>query len=139
MGRIFSKKAIQYKLEALTLKYKAKVMEFINDDEKIEHFLQGCEEILYLVPVVGDLASEIPTVISMLRAHFKKEYTGASNAGIIWIMAGMLYFLAPVDFVPDAIPGIGKVDDVAILAYVLKKVEPDLEKYKEWQKVNCLR
>ena len=139
MGRIISTASMKYKLEMLKDRYKNKAKELLNDDEKIEKFLQECEEILFVVPVLGDLLSDIPTIISMIRAYLKKEYTDVSNTAIISLLAGMLYFAAPVDLVPDFIPGVGKVDDIAILAYVIRKAAPDLEKYKEWQKQHCLR
>jgi uncharacterized membrane protein YkvA (DUF1232 family) len=36
--------------------------------------------------------------------------------------AALLYFLSPMDFLPDVIPGLGYVDDLAVLAYVLKTI-----------------
>ncbi len=34
----------------------------------------------------------------------------------IMIVAGVLvYFLSPIDFIPDFIPGLGQVDDLAVL------------------------
>src|SRR6186713_1642168 len=33
--------------------------------------------------------------------------------------AALLYFLSPMDLLPDVIPGLGYVDDLAVLAYVL--------------------
>lgn len=139
MGRIISTASMKYKLGMLKDRYMGKAKALLNDDEKIEKFLQECEELLFVVPAIGDILSDIPTIISMLRAYLKKEYTDVSNAAIISLLAGMLYFAAPVDFVPDFIPGMGKVDDIAILAFVIRKTEQDLEKYKEWQKQHCLR
>jgi uncharacterized membrane protein YkvA (DUF1232 family) len=36
------------------------------------------------------------------------------------LAAALLYFLSPLDLLPDVIPGLGYVDDLAVLAYVLK-------------------
>jgi uncharacterized membrane protein YkvA (DUF1232 family) len=38
------------------------------------------------------------------------------------LAAALLYFISPLDLVPDIIPGLGYVDDLAVLAYVLKTV-----------------
>jgi uncharacterized membrane protein YkvA (DUF1232 family) len=40
--------------------------------------------------------------------------------------------LNPADLFPDFILGVGYLDDAAVIAFCLKLVEQDLEKYKQW-------
>jgi len=47
------------------------------------------------------------------------------------IALALLYFIRPVDFIPDAIPLIGYMDDMAILNNIWEKVEMDLLNYAE--------
>ena len=50
-------------------------------------------------------------------------------------MASLLYFVSPVDLIPD-VPGIGQVDDVAVIGFALKIAHDDLLQYEEWRKKN---
>lgn len=49
------------------------------------------------------------------------------------IAGALLYFLSPIDFIPDSIPGIGYVDDAAVVLACLKLVQSDVDEYREWQ------
>ncbi|CAI8800361.1 YkvA family protein [Methylocaldum szegediense] len=47
---------------------------------------------------------------------------------------GLLYLVNPVELIPDVIPMIGYLDDIAVMAVVLKLVKAELEKYAAWRK-----
>ena len=40
----------------------------------------------------------------------------------MWIIGALGYLILPIDLIPDFIPGIGYVDDLVALIFVLKKV-----------------
>ncbi len=56
-----------------------------------------------------------------------------SFIGIIGIMIGVTvlgalgYLIAPVDFIPDLIPGMGFVDDIGALTVVIKKMSEHID------------
>ena len=105
----------------------------INDYDKLEEFLKKLENKLTEIPVAGDKLSKVPLMISLVRAFAKNEYTEPTFATIVKIVGALIYILSPVDLIPDAIPGIGYVDDAAVVAFCLKMVDDDLEKYKKWR------
>ena len=45
---------------------------------------------------------------------------------VLLIVAGLLYFLMPLDAVPDVVPLVGYVDDLTVLAGVVAQLEPVL-------------
>lgn len=45
----------------------------------------------------------------------------------------LLYFLNPLDIIPDFIPGIGYIDDIAIMSIALGWIETDLHEYLDWK------
>jgi uncharacterized membrane protein YkvA (DUF1232 family) len=49
------------------------------------------------------------------------------------IVFTLIYVLNPFDLVPDMLPVIGQMDDVAVLGACLILVEQDLHKYKDWK------
>ncbi|MDA8228801.1 MAG: DUF1232 domain-containing protein [Desulfitobacterium hafniense] len=51
-------------------------------------------------------------------------------------MSALIYFVSPIDLLPDSIPVLGYVDDTAVVAFVWRMVEDDVEEYKKWQAKN---
>lgn len=52
------------------------------------------------------------------------------------IAGGLLYFLNPFDLIPDILPIIGYIDDVAVLTTIINSLQNELEAYQKWKKKN---
>jgi len=52
---------------------------------------------------------------------------------LIAVVAGLLYFVAPLDAIPDWIPGFGFIDDLAVLGWVMRKWSGELEAFRAWR------
>ena len=50
------------------------------------------------------------------------------------LAGALIYFISPVDLIPDWIPMAGFLDDAAILAAVFKLSEADLKFYRRWKR-----
>ena len=46
--------------------------------------------------------AELKTMLDLLRAWARHEYSGVSNANLVLIVGAAVYFLMPVDLVPDS-------------------------------------
>ena len=53
---------------------------------------------------------------------------------MISVVAGLMYFLSPVDAIPDFIPVFGMLDDVAVLAWLMKVLDDELNAFRAWRK-----
>jgi len=49
---------------------------------------------------------------------------------IILVIIGLVYFVSPVDFIPDFILAAGYIDDASILAFIISQINTELENYK---------
>ncbi|WP_034256809.1 YkvA family protein [Adhaeribacter aquaticus] len=89
---------------------------------------------------VGAIAQEVwdslQTLTRMIKAAVTGEYTGIPTSTIVGGIAVLIYFLTPIDFVPDFIPVIGLLDDVALLAWFMTSIKHELDKFAEWEKGN---
>lgn len=110
-----------------------KAEEILEDEDKLEKFLNRLENKLKKVPVGGEILSMVPVMISMLRSYFKKEYKDVPIGTLIALISALLYWLAPVDVIPDAIPLAGYVDDATVITACLKLINDDLKEYKAWR------
>ena len=113
-----------------------KAEEILEDEDKLEKFLDRLERKLKKVPVGGDILSMLPVMISMLRSYFKKEYKDIPIGTMIALISALLYWVTPIDVLPDALPVVGYVDDAAVIAACLKLINDDLKDYTEWKEKN---
>lgn len=72
-------------------------------------------------------------MIGLLRAWASGDYTGVSTRSLVAIVGAVLYFVTPLDAIPDFLFGFGLIDDAAIITYVLSRVKGELEAYAAWQ------
>ena len=110
-----------------------KAEKLLKDEDRMERFLERLEHKLKKVPVVGEKLSNIPMLVSLVRAYVKKDYQDIPIGSIIAIVCVLIYFVSPIDLLPDSIPVLGYIDDVGIFALVWPMVEDDVEEYKNWQ------
>ncbi len=72
----------------------------------------------------------------LLLALVKDYWHGAYRQVPYWTLAAvafvLLYVANPLDLIPDALPGIGLVDDAAVLSVCLLMIEQDLHEYRGW-------
>jgi uncharacterized membrane protein YkvA (DUF1232 family) len=71
----------------------------------------------------------------MLRSWQKGAYKNAPKGMLISAVAALVYFLAPIDALPDFILGTGFLDDAAVFAFVIRSISGDLKKYADWETV----
>ena len=72
-------------------------------------------------------------MLHLMQAWVGREYSNISNANLVLIVGAVVYFLAPIDLVPDFIAGLGLVDDAAVIAWVVDAVRDELAKFKAWR------
>ena len=113
--------------------FTAQAEEIIKNPQKLEELLQQLEAKLKDVPKAGDALSRIPLMISMVRSYITKEYTEISPKVIFSLVCAIIYLLKGKDVIPDNIPVVGYVDDLAVFAAAFMINEPELQAYTQWR------
>jgi uncharacterized membrane protein YkvA (DUF1232 family) len=49
------------------------------------------------------------------------------------IGGGLLYFILPADLIPDFIPLVGYLDDLAVLTTIMNSLKGELNTYRSWK------
>lgn len=70
----------------------------------------------------------------LVTSYARGHYRALPLKTLLVIMASLIYFLNPIDLVPDAILGVGLVDDLAVLTWVYRTVHQELNKFLQWEK-----
>ncbi len=68
-----------------------------------------------------------------LYAYANGNYKDISNTSIVAVIGSLLYFISPLDVVPDFILGLGFLDDAFIIGYVFNKITKELDQYQKWK------
>ncbi|EIK97968.1 hypothetical protein PMM47T1_05629 [Pseudomonas sp. M47T1] len=81
----------------------------------------------------SQLKSNAKLLQDLCLAYWRGEYRQVNPRALVMIVAGLLYFVSPIDAIPDWIPGIGFLDDIAVLAWVINSLEKELDAFKAWR------
>lgn len=82
---------------------------------------------------IGQIRDDLPVLLRLVRAWTRREYRRIPVKAIVLIAGAVLYFINPFDLVPDFLPIIGYLDDAAVLGYVLRTLQAEVEHYRVWE------
>ena len=122
--------------------YLSKANIIINDDKKlkklIEDVLKKLKELSNNKKTSEKLNNYLRLFIRMINAYTSKEYTYVTWKTICLLVAGLIYFIYPIDLIPDFIPVAGIIDDVALIAWIYDSIKEDIDNFLEWEKSKTL-
>lgn len=115
-------------------KYKNKAEKNLDDKEKAEGLLEAArEKAEKRKGPLHEAWEKIQLFFSVFDDWIKGKYRVIPFRSIAMITVGIVYFVMPIDLIPDAILGLGFGDDAAVIAFVIKQISNDLEDYKVWK------
>jgi uncharacterized membrane protein YkvA (DUF1232 family) len=82
---------------------------------------------------LGNYVDDLLMFVRMCSAWATRKYTIIPKESIALSVLAVIYFVTPTDFVPDFILGLGFIDDIAVISWVLEKIKPDIEEFKKWE------
>jgi uncharacterized membrane protein YkvA (DUF1232 family) len=82
---------------------------------------------------LGKLKDDLRLLQALCLAYWRGEYRAISPKAMVSVVAGLMYFLSPLDLIPDWIPVVGMLDDIVVLAWVMKSLEAELNAFREWR------
>jgi len=73
----------------------------------------------------------------MVRAYMNGDYREIPWKNLLYITAGIVYFVTPLDLIPDFIPLTGFMDDLTVLMWVFNSVRSSIDDFEEWEKTTA--
>ena len=83
--------------------------------------------------IVAAVREDLARLTRLLGAWARGEYTRVPWRTVSMAVGALIYFVNPVDAVPDFLLGIGFVDDASVLAMVVASLRRDLERFAKWE------
>jgi uncharacterized membrane protein YkvA (DUF1232 family) len=110
--------------------------EYIQDPDEFNSLIADAQEKLSAAAVTArDAVYEgLDIMLRMMAAYAKGEYRAIPWRTLLIITAAVLYFVMPLDFLPDLLPIIGFADDVAIIVWTFNLVKHDIDQFLIWEK-----
>ena len=106
------------------------------DDGDVEILMDNEEQLTKKISKSNSLGKYLDIsklMLSMVKDIKKGEYKSVPWFTIATIVMALLYVLNPLDLIPDFIPGLGYIDDIAVLSIGIGWIETDLHKYIDWK------
>lgn len=70
----------------------------------------------------------------MAQAYASGRYRDVSWKSMLIVLAAIIYFLNPIDLIPDLLPGLGLTDDFSVLLWVYNTVSREVDKFLTWER-----
>lgn len=105
-------------------------------EKDVQIVVSRSEEIQKKFSAKGPLARFIvdgKLLIALVKDYWSKSYRQVPYGILSSAVFTLVYVFNPFDIVPDILPVIGQVDDVAVLSACLLLIEQDLNKYRDWK------
>ncbi len=83
--------------------------------------------------IAGEVMDSLGTLSRMIKSAVSKEYHGIPNSVLVMGVAVIIYFLSPIDLIPDWIPVIGLLDDAALLAWFMTSIKDEMDRFLDWE------
>ena len=82
---------------------------------------------------IAAVREQLNVVTRLLRAYASGEYRQLPWKTLIRIIAVLIYFVSPIDILPDFLPIIGLTDDIALMLWLFSGINDDLDKFRQWE------
>lgn len=104
----------------------------VGNKDKLAHLIQRSKDKL---SGVGNskLIENAKVFIRMVKAYANGSYREIPLKSIVIVVAALLYFVMPLDLIADFIPVTGLVDDFAVILWVYKHLQTEIDAFVTWE------
>lgn len=82
--------------------------------------------------VLLSVFADLMVLFRFVRAWARGEFREVPRKSVLWALFAIVYFLSPIDLIPDFLPG-GYLDDMFVIAFVVKRIRADLDRFEAWE------
>lgn len=71
--------------------------------------------------------------VRLIKAYADGSYKKIPWQSLLMIVASVVYFVMPVDLIPDFLAGFGLLDDAALLGWTIRTFGADIDAFVQWE------
>jgi len=98
-------------------------------NEKLEAAIRKADKYKSRLLKIWD---DLQWLFRFVKAYTVGEYRKVPWKVIMLAVAAILYFLNPMDIVPDFLSGLGFIDDATVIALVMNAISEHLDDFKQY-------
>ncbi|NLO21838.1 MAG: DUF1232 domain-containing protein [Syntrophomonadaceae bacterium] len=116
-------------------RWQKKAIKYINDPTEARSLLNEAvnKASLHQSGPLNDIWDSLQTLFSLIKDWITGDYRGIPFKALLLILAGIVYFVTPIDIIPDFIVGLGLLDDAVILGWIISQIGRELDDYRVWK------
>ena len=94
--------------------------------DKLSGFANGTKE-------NEGLVLQLRLFIRMIRAHINGVYQSFEPMTLLMFAFALVYFITPIDLIPDFVPALGFTDDIAVVIMIIRRFSTAIRRYRKWE------
>ena len=83
--------------------------------------------------VLSAVWTDLRTMMRLLLRWASRSYRQVSWTPLVVIVGALIYFVTPLDAIPDALGAIGFVDDVTVISTAVQSIREELRQFRAWE------
>ena len=116
---------------------KEKASNIIGDKERMNELLTSSREKIHKINFedskISRLGVNLRIIIRLIKAYANGSYRELPWKSLVALVSGVVYFLMPVDLLPDFIPFTGFLDDFTVIMLLSGVFQQDIEDFLIWE------
>ena len=121
-------------------KAKDRAATIVGDNDKIRDLASASKEKLQGINFedskISRLAVNLRIIIRIIKAYANGSYREMPWKSVMALVAGVVYFLMPLDLMPDFIPFTGFLDDFTVIMLLSGAFQQDIEDFLLWEELS---
>lgn len=114
-----------------------KAVYFLKNNEMLDRLLEDSRQKVKDLDLdrfsFNKLYDYLMVLVRMVQSYANGSYRVIPWQSILVIVAAIVYFVTPVDLIPDFIPVAGFIDDLGVLVWVFNKMREEIDDYIAWE------
>lgn len=128
----------QYKEHEKFKGAKAKAERLLRNPEKLKNLLSRVFDKLGTMDnrklQTADFFRRVQVFVRMIKSYLKGEYKVLPWKMLVMMVAGLVYFVMPLDILPDFIPVTGFLDDITVIVWIFNSFKKEIDAFESWEK-----
>jgi uncharacterized membrane protein YkvA (DUF1232 family) len=117
--------------------YEKKAERVLRDGDRVDKIIGSVStklgEITQSSERLSGFVGRIKVISRMVKNYISGNYRVMPWKSIVLLVAGLIYFITPIDLIPDFIPALGLIDDISMIAFIYRSLKQDIDEYLLWE------
>lgn len=116
---------------------KEKASDIIGDRDSMNDLVSSSREKLQNINFedskISRMAVSLRVMARIIKAFANGKYRELPWKSLLSLVGGLVYFMMPIDLIPDFIPFTGFLDDFTVIMLISAAFKQDIEEFLRWE------